>query len=68
MSKAKEAICASIERSEIVWLEWSMSDYLDLLVDAGGWVEANGFMEFWGTRNGAEWRVHIEDQRAAEAA
>jgi len=65
MTKVEEAIRESIEHTSIVQIEWSMSDYLDLLLDAEDFVEANGSTEFWGTRDGAEWRVHIEDQRAA---
>lgn len=68
MTTTEEAIRESIAENRIVWMDWSADAEAALSAQCEDFVEANGSTEFWGTRGGAEWRVHIEDRRAAEAA
>ena len=61
MTDATHAIDVSIAENRTVWLEWSIDDDLDLLVeceDGAEYDSADGLVrEFWGERNGDAWRV-----------
>ena len=63
---ARAAVTASIRQDRIVWLEWSapLQWALEFLCDDV--AESGDVLEFWGERDGAPWRVHL-DRDAARA-
>ena len=55
---AEQAIERSVSHNEIVTLEWDSVVFDDLLVESEDSVMGE-VHEFWGTRDGASWRVHM---------
>ena len=57
---AQDAIDQSISRNETVHVSASDIDETDLLVECDDCADGNdGTVEYWGTEDGAEWRVHV---------
>lgn len=70
MLSAKDAIARSIAQDEIVTLDNVPGLYESLLVECdacatfGGDEETDDILEFWGTDDGREWRVHLRGSAA----
>lgn len=56
---ASQAIARSISHNEIVTLEYDETIAKHLRELSDDWVEANDRIEYWGTDDGDEWRVHL---------
>lgn len=55
---AEQAIERSVSHNEIVTLEWDSVVFDDLLVESDDSTRGE-VHEFWGCRDGREWRVHM---------
>ena len=55
---AEQAIERSVSHNEIVTLEWDSVVFDDLLVESEDSTRGE-VHEFWGVRDGREWRVHM---------
>lgn len=67
--EARDLIDRSVSHTEIVSTAWSQALEDELQSACEGSVEAEGVIEYWGTRaDGEEWRVHLALDADAEAA
>lgn len=56
---AEQAIERSISHNEIVNLEYDADTAADLRSVCDDTVRGNEVTEYWGTKDGSEWRVHM---------
>lgn len=59
MNNATRAIDRSISHHEIVTIDATSDDISTLLAECEGSADAGLVEEYWGTRAGNEWRVHV---------
>jgi hypothetical protein len=58
-----QAIDRSISHSEIVWLDFDFDKQVLLELACDNCTRGNRCFEFWGTKDGHEWRVHMHEAR-----
>lgn len=58
---AQNAILRSLTQGEIAHIEANPAskEYLALSAASAGSVDTGSMVEFWGTRDGDAWRVHV---------
>jgi len=57
---ATEAIARSINHNEIVFLEYARTTADELMRRSDDWIVSGTTIEYWGTHEGDEWRVHLQ--------
>lgn len=59
---AEQAIARSSSHDEIVTLDYDAAAVETLLVECDDLVDGNTCLEFYGTDDGSEWRVHVRHE------
>ena len=65
--RVNDAIARSISHNEIVRLPWSQASYDALRAACENYVDTHDHrgVQFWGTDEGDQWRVHLHPLRSA---